>query len=143
MTENGLTAEAITVIDVPVAAVWEALTTPRFIKQYFFGADIITDWKEGSPILYRGQWEGKTFEDKGTVLKVQPGRLLVVTHWSPLSGTPDAPAYYHTVRYELSAQDNGTRVSITQTNNANEDERQHSEQNWNAVLQGLKRMLEG
>lgn len=130
-------------INAPAASVWHALTAPEIIKQYFFGADVITDWKVGGPIVYRGEWEGRIFEDKGMVLRVEVGRQLVVTHWSPLSGTPDVPENYHRVSYELSELDDGILVTITQDNNATEDERKHSEQNWKMVLQGIKKLLEG
>ncbi len=39
--------------------------------------------KVGSPILYRGEWHGKLFEDKGQILEIEPEKRLVSTHWSP------------------------------------------------------------
>ncbi len=141
--KTSLVAEATILVKASAAHVWHALTAPEIIKKYFFGADVITDWKVGSPIVYRGVWEGRAFEDKGMVLQVEVGRLLVVTHWSPLSGMADVAENYHTVSYELSALDSGIQVTITQDNNATEDERKHSEQNWQMVLQGLKKLLEG
>ncbi len=140
--DKSLDATATVMIQAAASRVWEALTRPDLIKQYFFGADIVTDWTEGSPILYRGDWQGRAYEDKGLVLKVVPERDLIVTHWSPLSGAPDVPESYHTVSYRLSPFKNGTQVTITQTNNASDDERLHSEQNWNMVLKGLKNLLE-
>ncbi len=141
--QETFTAEASTVVNAPPARVWEALVDPALIKQYFFGSDIVTDWKEGNPILYKGMWEGKPFEDKGRVVKVEPERLLVVTHWSPLSGVPDTPENYHTVTYQLAPENAGTRVTILQDNNATEEEMEHSAQNWRMVLEGLKRLVEG
>ena len=71
-----------------------------------------------------------------------PEKLLRSTHWSPLSGVPDTPENYHTVTYELSEKDGSTEVTISQDNNANEEERVHSEQNWKTVLDGMKKLLE-
>ncbi len=139
---GSFTATASITINASTAKVWKALTTPELMKQYFFGVDVITDWKVGSPILYRGQWEGKPFEDKGKVLKFEPERLLVTTHWSPLSGVPDSSENYHTVTYELSGQDGKTRVTLSQDNNASEEEKAHSEQNWKMLLDSLKKLLE-
>ena len=141
--DRGLIAQAEITIKASRQRVWEALTTPRLIKQYFFGSDVASDWKVGSPITYRGQWQGKPYEDKGEVLQVLPGRLLVTTHWSPLSGTPDAPENYHTVSYDLAGEGEGTTVRLRQDNNASEEELMHSEQNWKMVLEGLKALLEG
>lgn len=138
-----ITAEARTVIHAPASQVWEALTDPALIKQYFFGADVVTDWKVGSPIYYRGEWKGRAFEDKGKILEYERDKRLVTTHWSPLSGVPDIPENYHTVTYTLSEQDGNTTVTILQDNNASEEEKQESEKNWNMMLQGMKKLLEG
>jgi uncharacterized protein YndB with AHSA1/START domain len=136
-------AKATTMIHAPVSKVWQALVNPEIIKQYLFDTDVITDWKVGSPIIYKGQWQGKSFEDKGEILKIEPEKELVSTHWSPLSGVPDTPENYHTVAYTLSEKGGGTEVTITQDNNATEEEKLHSEQNWNTVLGNMKRLLEG
>lgn len=140
--DKTLTATAAVTIQAPKSKVWEALTTPRLLKQILFGADVITDWKVGSSIIYKGEWQGKPYDDKGRILKFDLEKLLVTTHWSPLSGVPDVPENYHTVSYELSGRDAGTKVTVTQDNNATEDEKMHSEQNWKMMLEGLKKMLE-
>ena len=140
---NNFTAEVTATINAPAAKVWEAFTTPRLLKQIFFGAEVITNWKMGSSIIYKGLWEGKPYEDKGIILQFEPEKLLVTTHWSPLSGAPDVPENYHTVSYKLSGKGNSTKLTITQDNNATEDEKMHSEQNWKMMLVGVKKMLEG
>jgi uncharacterized protein YndB with AHSA1/START domain len=140
--DRKLIARASVTVNASPARVWEALTTPAIIKKYFFGSDIVTDWQVGSPIFYRGEWQGKPYEDKGTILKFEPEKRLATSHWSPLSGVPDAPENYHTVTYELTPHGASTTLSLTQDNNATEDERSHSEQNWNMMLQTLKQILE-
>lgn len=135
-------ATASTTINAPSSKVWEAITKPELIKQYLFGTDVISDWTVGSPILYRGEWQGKPFEDRGKILEIEPEKRLVSTHWSPMSGVPDLPENYHTVTYRLLEKDGGTEVTILQDNNASEEEKAHSEQNWKAVLDGMKRLLE-
>ena len=137
------TAAASTTINAPASKVWEALTKRELIKKYMFGTDVISDWKVGSPIVYKGEWQGKPFEDKGQILEFEPEKLLVSTHWSPLSGMPDLPEYYHTVTYRLSEKDGMTEVRILQDKNASEEEQAHSEANWKAVLAGMKKLLEG
>lgn len=138
-----LIAKATTTLNAPPSKVWEALTQPELIKQYLFGTQVTTDWKVGSPITYKGVWKGKAYEDKGKVLQVEPGKLLVSTFWSSLLGVPDVPENYKTVRYELSPEGGGTRLTITQDNNATQEEADHSGENWNTVLDGLKKLLEG
>lgn len=136
-------AEATTIIHAPVSKVWQALVNPEIIKQYLFNTDVISDWHVGGPIIYKGEWEGKPFEDKGEILQVEPEKILKSTHWSPLSGVPDTPENYHTVTYTLSERDDGTEVTITQDNNATREEKAHSEKNWQTILKGMKELLEG
>ena len=140
---NKYTATASTTINAPASKVWQALVNPELIKQYLFNTEVISDWEVGSSIIYRGEWEGKAFEDKGKILKIEPEKVLMSTHWSPLSGVPDIPENYHTVTYTLSDQGDSTEVTIIQDNNATEEEKAHSEKNWNLVLDGLKKLLEG
>jgi uncharacterized protein YndB with AHSA1/START domain len=130
-------------INAPVSKVWDALTKPDLIKQYLFGTDVTTDWQVGSPITYKGIWEGKPYEDKGKILQMEEGKLLVSTFWSALSGKPDVPENYQTIRYELSANGDGTKLTLTQDNNASQEEANHSAENWKMVLDGMKKLLEG
>ncbi len=136
------TAQATVTINAPASRVWEALMDPELIKQYLFGAEIVSDWKEGSPILYKGIYEGKVYEDKGRVLKAEPEKLLLITHWSPLSGTPDRPENYHQVSYELTAENGSTQLTITQDNNASREEQEQNTNFWKMVLDGMKKLLE-
>jgi len=139
---TGLVATATTEIDAAPDQVWDALVDPDQIKEYMFGSDVESDFRPGSAITWRGEYEGKAYEDKGTVLEVEPRRRLSVTHYSPMSGQPDVPENYHVVTYELTELRNGTRVSLRQDNNATADEVEHSKQNWSTVLAGLKRCVE-
>lgn len=139
---NKFTAKATTTIHAPASKVWQALVNPEIIRQYLFNTEVVSDWKVGSPITYKGEWEGKAFEDKGEILEMEPETLLKSTHWSPLSGVPDSPENYHTVTYRLSDRGDSTEVTITQDNNATEEEKAHSEKNWETVLAGMKKLLE-
>lgn len=137
-----------TTIDAPPAAVWNALVTPATFKQFFFGSDVDTDWKVGSPIRFRGEWKGKPYEDKGDVKAVDPQKRLAFTHWSPLSGMPDVPENYHIVSFDLRPAGEGTEVVLTQTNQSDtepltEKNRAEYDKNWTMVLAGLKKAAEG
>ncbi len=71
------------IINASSSRVWEALTDPKLIKQYLFGTEVSTDWKVGSPITYRGVWNGREYEDKGRIIKTRKAGS-----WFPLSGVP-------------------------------------------------------
>jgi len=140
--DRGLVAKASTVINTPVGKVWNALTNPTVIKQYMFGTTVVSDWREGSPIVWKGEWQGKKYEDKGVILQLKPQHLIQYSHFSPLSGKPDLPENYHTVTIELASDGSETTVSLSQDNNETEEERKHSEKNWQMMLEGLKKLLE-
>ncbi len=139
---RGLTATASTTVEAREAAVWDALVNPDVIRRWMAGAQVESDWKQGSRIVWRGEWQGRAFEDRGTVLRVEPGRLLQSTHFSPLSGAPDLPENHHTVTIELRPDGERTLLSLTQDNNPSESAREHSEKNWSAMLAGLKKAVE-
>jgi len=140
--EHGLIATVSSTVRAPVSEVWAALVTPKTIKEYMFGTTVKSDWKVGSKITWNGEWKGRPYEDKGEILELEPQHLLSYSHFSPLTGKPDEPDNYHTVTIELSEQPKGTLVTLSQDNNATEQEREHSEQNWKMVLEGLKKVVE-
>lgn len=111
-----LSTSASTTIEAPAQEVWEALTTPELIKQWFFGVDTETDWTPGSPIVHRGEWQGKPYEDKGEIVRFEPPELLVHTHWSDLSGKPDSPEHHQEVSWGLAERDGATELTITERN---------------------------
>jgi uncharacterized protein YndB with AHSA1/START domain len=130
-------------IDAPKADVWDALTNPAKVKQYMHGTEMSTDWKVGSPIVWRGEWKGESYEDKGTILEVKPQRLIKYTHWSPLGGSEDKPENYHTVTYELAGDDGKTTLTLMQDNNPTQEEAEKmARDNWGPVLKGLKETAE-
>jgi uncharacterized protein YndB with AHSA1/START domain len=139
----GFVATATTEIHASPARVWVALTDPGLISRYMFGSQVVTDWQPGSPIVWKGEYQGRTYEDKGEILEVETGRRLKVTHFSPLSGQEDVPENYHTLLYELAANGDTTYVSLSQDRNASEAEAEHSRAMWETMLIGLKEVVEG
>jgi len=140
--EDRLTATASITLNAPPERVWKALTTPAEIKQYLFGTDAHSDFKKGSPITYTGEWEGKKYEDKGKIVEAIPNALLHTTYFSSMSGKEDRPENYANVYYRIEPTGKQTILTITQDNNADEKSRDHSQANWNMVLQSLKKVVE-
>jgi uncharacterized protein YndB with AHSA1/START domain len=140
MTTYSSTASIV--INATREKVWEALTKPEIVKQYFFGTNLDTTWEVGAPIFFRGEWEGKAYEDKGTVLEYIPLETLSYNYWSAFSGLEDKPELYQIIRFDLSDVDGGTEVTITQSNVATQETADHSANNWNTVFGGMKKLLE-
>jgi len=137
------TATSSIAINAAPDAVWESLTTPALVKQYMFGAEVVSDWRKGSPLVYKGTWEGQPYEDKGTILDIEPPKLLRASYYSALSGLADRPENYHVVTYELSPDgDGGTRLTVSQDNNPSQDAADRASANWAMTLTAIKELLE-
>ena len=139
---NQFTATATIRIIANKEVVWDTLTNPEKIKKYLFGTQAISDWKKGSTLKFTGEWEGKTYEDKGTILDTEPGKLFRYTYWSSMGKLEDKPENYATVTYELVAAGAETILNIRQDNIADEEAREHSEKNWQYLLVQMKTLIE-
>ena len=126
------------IINAPRERVWDALTKPEQVKHYFFDTNLVTDWVVGSPIYFRGEYNGKTYEDKGTVLEFDPMESFSFNYWSSMSGIEDEPELYQLLRYTLTDTLEGVKITIDQSNVATAESADHSAENWKKVLEGLK-----
>ena len=140
--DRALKVEKVVIIQAGPDKVWKALTDKESIKKYFFGTEAISDWVVGSSLIFQGEWEGKTYQDKGTILAADAGKLLQYNYWSGFSGLDDIPENYSLVTYRLSAELDKTTLTLTQEGFAGEEAKAHSEGGWTMVLDNLKKLLE-
>jgi uncharacterized protein YndB with AHSA1/START domain len=140
--KSSITAEISIIIAADRKAVWEALTKPELVKEYFFGTTLSTTWEPGSPIIFSGEWQGKEYQDKGTVLAYTDNEMLQYTYWSSMSGIEDKPENYVPVTYRIGGEDGHVTVTIIQENIPTDQMREHSIENWKKVLKALKQMME-
>jgi uncharacterized protein YndB with AHSA1/START domain len=136
-----LTSKTTITFDEPAAKVWLGLTDPIIVKQYFFGTNLKSDWKVGSPITFSGEWDGKTYEDHGTILEIDPPRLLKYSYWSSMGGTEDKPENYNDITYALAEADGKTTLDVIQEGVKNQEAADHSGEMWTSVFNGLKDLL--
>ena len=108
------TSESIVKIRAPASKVWLALTVPELVKQWQYGSDLLTTWEPGSPIVFRSEWNGQIFEQKGTVLEFTPGLRLKYSLFFPSPGVQDIPENYFFMTYELTESDGLTSVLFRQ-----------------------------
>ena len=136
------TAQVSRVIPAKAEDVWETLTSKAGMKAYMMGADVETDWKVGSPITMKGEFNGKPYEDKGEVRSFEPKKVLSYTHVS--SAAPDAK---HLVTVELAPKGEATEVMITQANadgritDADREHRREYEKTWAMMLESLEKAV--
>lgn len=137
-------------INAPAAVVWDALVNPEQTKKYMFGCETVSDWKIGSPLLWKGEYEGREMVFvKGAVVELVPNKRLVYTVFDPNSEMEDVPENYLTVTYELSEENGRTLFTVTQGDYATvaEGERRYQEaynggEGWNPILQEIKKLVE-
>jgi uncharacterized protein YndB with AHSA1/START domain len=142
MTSNNFVATATMAVYAPIDKVWEAFVNPEIIRQYMFGTTVTSNWEKGSAITWAGELNGKSYEDKGEILDIVPGRKLQYSHISPAAGTTNPIANAHIVTVALSQNEQQTIIHLTQDNNATIDARAASQQHWQMMLEGLKKLLE-
>jgi len=140
--KGNLTASTQVTIHGSTKQVWDALTKPELVKKYMMGADVKSDWKVGSPLTYTGEYKGKSFEEKGTIKKIEPEKILQATHFSASSGKEDKPENYALVTWQLEGEGGDTVVTVSQDGIENEKGVDGSKANWMGVLKGLKKTVE-
>jgi uncharacterized protein YndB with AHSA1/START domain len=132
-------------VDAPVETLWKILTDSEFIRQYMFGCNAETDWKPGSPLLWRGAADGKLYV-KGNIVSIDPPHRLAYTIFDPNSTIADIPANYLTMTYSLKKNGAGSVLEITQgdfsTVADGENRYQHSLDGDDTVLNGIKKIAE-
>jgi uncharacterized protein YndB with AHSA1/START domain len=66
-----------------VAEVWKALVNPEIVEKYMLGSQQLSDWRKGSSIIWKKDFNGRKFEDKGEIREITPQQSLKYTHYSP------------------------------------------------------------
>ncbi len=103
-----------TSIDVaaPVSKVWEALTNPALTPKYMYGCEAISDWKIGSPLIWKSVTDGIVYVT-GNVKVFEPNRRLDYTVFDPNSTMEDIPENHLTMTFELSENNGNAHVDIS------------------------------
>src|ERR1700674_1647724 len=130
MTTKNLTAQSSIQINNTIDEAWKALIDPEIVEKYMLGSQQLSDWKKGSSIIWKKDFNGRQFVDRGEILEITPRKRLKYTHYSPASGRPDTPENYQTVSVTLKENSKGTLLELTSDNNASEDEKTMTEHIW-------------
>jgi len=119
---------------------WQALTDPAFMRQYWFGMHGESDWKSGSPWqLVSGQ--GQVF-DAGEIIEADPPRRLVI-RWQH-QNRPELRAEGAS-RCTMELEPSGTAVKLAITHTIECDPSKFIEAvsgGWPKVISNLKSLLE-
>lgn len=138
------------IINADCSKVWDALVNPAKTKQYMFGCETVSDWKKGSALTWKGEYEGKEMIFvKGTILEIEFEKLLVYNTIDPHSSIDDISGNYLTVTYTLEKNYEVTLLNVMQGDYSKvaEGERRYNEasnngEGWNPILLEIKKLVE-
>ncbi len=129
------------------AKVWNLLVNPEMTRQYMFGCEVVSDWKIGSSV----NWKGKTEDGKdvvyvkGKVLEYEEGEKVTFSMFDPNMGIEDIPRNYVNLTYEIIPEEKGCLLIITQGDFKDADNAEkrfeESEQGWEMVIPTMKKIL--
>lgn len=127
--------------------VWDLLINPEKTKQYMFGCEVLSDWKPGDPIVWKGKTENgeEVTYVKGEIVAFEPGRKVTFTMFDPNMGLPDIPKNYVNLTYEVIPHETGCKLIITQGDfrvaDLAEKRFEEAKQGWNMVIPVMKKLL--
>ena len=108
------TSDSIVKSIAPTRKVWLALTVPDLDKQWQYGSDLLTTWEVGTPIIFRNEWNGQVFEQKGNVLEFSPESRLKYSLFFARPDLQDTPEHYFFMTYELTEIEDVTSLLVRQ-----------------------------
>ena len=136
-------------INAPASRVWDALTRPEFTDQWALefsgGAEfhIESDWKLGSPVLWKGQ-DGSVIV-QGNVTALELNKFLRFTVFD-VRGEKPPVTEEDGITYELTEQNGKTLLRLSQGDFSvmAEGEKYHrlSAEVWDRVLPKVKELAE-
>ena len=108
------TTDSVINVNAPAKKIWLALTVPDLVKQWQYGSDLLTTWEVGTPIIFRNEWNGRVFEQKGTVLEFLPESRLKYSLFFPRPGLQDIPEHRILMTYELTESEGVASLLVRQ-----------------------------
>lgn len=141
IVKNNITIKA------PASKVWEILTNPENTKKYMFGCEVISDWKVGHKIDWKGKMDGKDIiYVTGNIVGIEHGKYLAYSTFDPNGTLKDIPENYLIVTVHLSARNGETVLTISQGDFAivedGEERYNHTVKGWEMVLLAIKELAE-
>jgi uncharacterized protein YndB with AHSA1/START domain len=133
--------EVHTTIRAGIREVWSLLVDPARLGRLYWDSTVESDFTPGHSIVWKGTWEGKPFEDRGTILQVKPPSLLQYSHWAPSFGA-DTEENRNLLTWELAEEGGAARVTFRHGNIATQEMKDHSEPMWKMLLDRMKDQLE-
>lgn len=122
---------------------WAALTTPAFIKQYWFGVDAESDFKPGSS--WRLSFPDGRVADTGEIVEADPPRRLVIKWLHELTPELKAEGWARCVMELEPAQGGAVKLTVTHALDQPTPDSKFIKAvsgGWPHILSNLKTLLE-
>ena len=130
----------VTYIRTTPQQLWSALTTADFIRQYWFGCNVESEWRVGA--LWKLSFPDGRLADSGEIVELEPERKLVI-RWRNEWKAEFKAEGWSLCTMELESV--GTAVKLTITHGMERDNSQFIEAvsgGWPRILSNLKSLLE-
>jgi uncharacterized protein YndB with AHSA1/START domain len=134
----------VTFIRTTPERLWSALTTPEFMRQYWFGMHCESDWKPGS--AWKLIFTDGRVADAGAIIEADPPRRLVIrwhNEWKPeLQAEGDSLCTFY---FEPAGDANSEAVKLSVTHTMERPESKFIQAvsgGWPRILSNLKSLLE-
>lgn len=126
---------------------WQALTDPAFIRRWFGGMTMESDWKAGSPIITVDP-DGTRVETGEVVLESEPGKRLAYTFkvtaepGSEYAALADEPP--SRVTFDLEQDGDTVKLTLTHDDFIGPESKvfESVQHGWPAFMSSLKTLLE-
>ena len=131
----------VTFIRTTPEKLWEALITPEFTRQYWFGIHMESEWTTGSP--WKMVFPDGRIADAGEILEADPPRRLVI-RWRNEFKPEFKAEGYSTCTIELAPLDGAVQLSINHVMPIADSRFISSGVSWGwpRILSNLKSLLE-
>ena len=130
----------VTFIRTTPEQLWAALTSPDFMKKFWFGMHHETDWKAGSP--WRLVFPDGRVADAGEIVEIDPPRRLVLK-WRNEFRPELKSEGYSRCTVELEPMAGAVKLTITHVmDHAGSKLMEAVSGGWPRILSNLKSLLE-
>jgi uncharacterized protein YndB with AHSA1/START domain len=131
----------VTYIRTTPQALWSALTSPEFTKQYWFGVSAQSDWKAGSP--WQLVFADGRIADTGEIVEADPPRRIVIKWRNEFRPELKAEGYSRCTMDLEQTSDSAVKLTITHSIELENSKLIEAVSGgWPTILSNLKSLLE-
>lgn len=129
-------------IEAPPALVFDAITNPKHIINYYPVDKVEAGKQVGEAIVFSGEIGGVAFKDDGIIETFERPFEFSYHYWSDNHGTERSPENEMTIRYSLVEHANGTQLTLEHSNLLTVERQSMMNDTWEFLLDSLKTYVE-